>query len=317
MRVTPRSLAVLAAVFITACAGALRAENGLTGAAILNRPIAARASGMGRAFAAIPGDPESVMFNPAGPGFVTGNSLNVGYMNGFGGGAYGFAAAPIKINKFVLTPACIYYDSGKMSLTQADVVKGEVTAELDKTGIISAAYTPLPALSVGGSVKFTSINLAQTASASARQYDLGVLWKLENGLSFGAASLNNGGDIKFEQKGDPAPAALRAGLAYKLNITQLYLLDTSADISYGDVVLTADWSRVLKEKGYYQSGLEFNMKMMQLAMLALRFGYMFNRAEEGFTFGFGVKTGSWNFDFGYEISKDLKSRHPAALSYKF
>ncbi len=309
--------AVLLTALLAVCTRSLQAENGLTSAPILNRPIAARASGLGRAFTAIPGDTESVMFNPAGPGFITGTAIYLSYMNGFAGGNYGFTAATVKINKLVLTPAFIYYDSGKMNLTQADVVKGEVTAELDKTGIISAAYTPIPALSVGGSVKFTAINLAQTASASARHYDLGVLCKLENGLSFGAASLNNGGDIKFEKVGAPAPSTLRAGLAYKMELTPPNLFDPTADISYGDILLTTDWSRVSKEKGYYQSGFEFNMKMMQSIMLALRLGYLFDRSEEGFTFGFGVKTGNWNFNFGYEESKDLESRHPVSLSYEF
>lgn len=313
----PRCCSVFLASVLAFCPGALRAENGLTGASNLNRPIAPRASGMGRAFTAIAGDPESVMFNPAGPGFMSGTAVAIAYMNGFGGGSYGFAAAPIKIQKLVLTPAYLYYDSGKMNLNIANVSLGAVTAELDRTAIISAAYAVLPELAVGGSVKFTSINLAQTASASAQHYDLGILCKLKNGLSFAAASLNNGGDIKFEAQGDPSPSMLRAGLAYKLEINPPNRFDSSADISYGDIILAADWSRVLKEEGFYQAGLEFNMKMPQAVMLALRAGYLFAREEEGVTFGVGVKTGAWIFNFGYETAKDLESRRPVSLSYEF
>ncbi|MDO8804939.1 MAG: PorV/PorQ family protein [Elusimicrobiota bacterium] len=307
----------LGAVLITFAAAGARSESGLTGAPILNRPIGARSSGMGRAFTAVPGDAESVMYNPAGLAFVPGLRACVSYMNGFDWGNYGFAAVPVKVGGLVLTPAFLYFNSGKMELNLSDGTSGNVVAELDMVSMLSAAYKPLPEFAVGATVKRTTIELAETASASALHYDLGALYAMKSGLSLGAALLNNGQAVKFEEKGDPAPAAIRAGFSYKFEINPPNLLDRSADISYCDVVITSDWSRVVKEKGYYQSGLEMNMKMRNSIFLSLRAGYLFGRPEEGITFGVGIKSGRWDFGFGFETAKKLDSRRPVSLSYEF
>ncbi|HAH32103.1 MAG TPA: hypothetical protein DCL44_07305 [Elusimicrobia bacterium] len=297
--------------------GRARAESGLTGAAILNRPIGTRSSGMGRAFAAVPGDAESVMYNPAGLGFVSGTGAYMSYMNGFGGGRYGFAAAPIKLKNFVLTPALLYYDSGKMNLDLSDGTSGSVTAELDKVGMISAAFKPLKNLAIGGTLKFTGINLAETASVSLRHYDFGLLYSMSKGFSFGAAVLNNGDAVKFVETSDPAPKTTRVGIAYKVELKPPNLMDSSADVSYSELVLTSDWSRVVNEKGYYQSGLELNMKMPYSMFLSFRVGYLMDRSEEGLTFGLSIRKDKWNFGFGCETSKDLDSRLPVSVSYEF
>lgn len=315
--IMPRRDVLFALGVFMFCPVLARAEQGLTGAPILNRSAGARSSGMGRAFTGVPGDAESVMYNPAGPGFIEGNSFYASYMNGFGGGNYGFAAMPLKTGNFMLTPAFLYYNSGRMFLNLSDGTSGSVTAELDKVGMISAAYALRPELMMGGTLKFTNINLAETASASARHYDLGLLYRMENGFSFGAASLNNGGDIKFEAIGDPSPKTLRAGVCYKVELNPPNLLDRSADISYSDLVLTADWSRTVKEKGYYQYGLEMNMKMPGGLLLSFRGGYLMNRPDEGLTLGLGLKTGKWTFGFGYETAKALDARHPVSASYEF
>ena len=318
MRILPALAAsfFLAAGFTLNPAGA-RGEAGLTAAPILNRPVGARSSGMGRAFTAVPGDAESVMYNPAGLAFATGLKAHVSYMNGFGGGAYGFAAVPVKAGNFVLTPAFLYYNSGTMRLNLSDGTSGDVTAELDTVSMLSAACKPLPDLAVGATLKRTAIELAETASASGLHFDFGALYAPTKSLSFGAAALNNGGAVKFEEKGDPAPATLRAGVSYKVVVDPPNLLDRSADISYLDIVIASDWSRVVKEKGYFQSGLEMNMKMPNSLFLSLRAGYLFNRPEEGFTFGFGLKSGPWDFGFAFEAAKKLESRRPVSLSYEF
>ena len=129
MRILPSICAILfVAAALALGAGRAYAESGLTGAPILNRPVGARSSGMGRAFAGVPGDPESVMYNPAGLAFVPETGAYMAYMNGFGGGSYGFVAVPLKLKKLVLTPALQYYDSGKMNLDLSDGTSGSVTA---------------------------------------------------------------------------------------------------------------------------------------------------------------------------------------------
>ncbi len=316
MRSLRRRALFLSAAFFALNAGSARAGGGLTGASLLTRPIGARASGMGRAFTAVPGAAESVMYNPAGPGFAAGNEVYMAYMNGFAGGSYGLAAVPLRLGGLVLTPACLYYDSGKVEL-ETQGVRETVTAELDKVAMVSGAYEPVKGLAVGGTVKFTSLRLAEAASASVTHFDLGALYRAGGGLSVGAASLNNGGDVKFEEQGDPSPATLRAGLAYRTELDPANLFDNAADVAYSELIVTADWSRTVKEKGCYQAGLELNMKMAGELLLSLRAGYLFNRPQESLTLGFGVKKGQWDFGFGFEASKDLGSRYPVSITRKF
>lgn len=312
----PGAVFISAAVIMLAAGGAM-GDSGLTAAPILNRPVGARSSALGRAFTAVPGDAECSMYNPAGLAYVPGFRPYAAFMNGFSGGSYGFMSAPFKYKKFVLAPAFLYYNSGSMNLNLSDGTTGRVTAELDKVSMLSAAFMAGPRLALGATVKRTAIDLAETASASSFNYDLGVLYAMKNGLSLGAAVLNNGQGIKFEEKSDPAPRAIRAGLSYKLVLDPPNSLDRSADISYCDIVFASDWSKVIKEKGYFQSGMEVNMKMPHSILLSLRAGYLFSRSEEGLTFGLGIKNGGWNLGFGFETSKNLDNRRPVSLSYEF
>lgn len=308
---------VLLSALLFAAAGSAAAESGLTGAPILNRPVGARSSAMGRAFTAVPGDPEALLYNPAGLAFVEGFSPHVSYMNGFSGGSYGFLAAPVKFRNFVLTPAYHYYNSGTISLNLTDGTVGSVTAELDQVALLSAAYRPAPGLALGATLKRLDIDLAETASADALSVDVGALYRLNSSLSFGAAVLNTGQEIKFEEDADPSPRALRAGVAYKMVPRKPNFMDPSADISYSDLLFTADWSKVIKEDSYFQTGLEVNMLLPQSILLSLRAGYLFDREEEGLTFGFGFKSGRWTFAFGFETPKKLDARRPVSVSYDF
>ncbi|OGS46845.1 MAG: hypothetical protein A3J79_14420 [Elusimicrobia bacterium RIFOXYB2_FULL_62_6] len=316
-----RILTALAVLFplaaLLAAPGRAFAEGGLTGAPILTRPIGARSSGMGRAFTAVSGGGESLMYNPAGAGFVQGNEVYLSYMNGFDGGAYGLAAAPLKLKTFVLTPAFLYYNSGTMNLNLSNGTVGSVTAESDKVIMVSGAFQPMPDLAVGGTIKFTSINLAETASASAKHIDFGGIYRATERLTFGAASLNNGDEIKFESQGSPAPSTLRAGAAYKFKLNPPNLLDRTADVTYSDIMVTADWSKTVKERAYLQAGFEMNMEIAKMVTLAARAGFLLDRAQEGLTFGLGVKKDKWTFSFGYEAGKDMNARYPVSISREF
>ena len=107
------------------------------------------------------------------------------------------------------------------------------------------------------------------------------------------------------------------GAAYKYELNPPNLPDSSADVSYSDIILTLDWSRTAEEKGYYQSGFEMNMQMPRSVFLSLRVGYLMGRTEEGLTFGFGLKNKRWSFGLGFEAGKELDPRRPFSVSYEF
>ncbi len=292
------------------------ADSGLTAAPVLNRPVGARSSAMGRAFAAVPGDPEGLMYNPAGLAFITAPRPYAAYMNGLVGG-YGLVAAPFPVKGFVITPAFLYYNSGSMGLNLSDGTSGNVTAELDQVPMLSAAYRPIPRLAVGATVKRASIELAEAASAASVNFDAGAMYLIGHGFSAGASLMNAGQGMKFEDASDPAPRTLRAGLAWKLVPGKPNFMDPSADITYSEFIVTTDWSKTVKEDSRLQSGLETNMALPYGVTLSLRGGYLFSRDEEGATFGFGIKRGRWAFDFGFETAGELGTRRPVSLSYQF
>jgi hypothetical protein len=306
-------------IVISLLASSASASSGLTGAPVLNTPIGARSTGMGRAFTAIPGDPETINYNPGALAFARGTNVSATYMSGFLDGSYGFLAAPVQLGAFVLTPAYFLFDSGSIDLKFSDPAKTPVTvtAESDKVVYLSAAWQPAAGLGIGATVKRASLELAETASASATLYDIGVLYSGKGGLSLGASLLNSGGDIKFETQGDPAPRTKKAGASYKFDINPPDLLDPGEDIIRCEMLLSADWTRTDEEKGYYQGGTEIKMTIPRNLAFAFRLGYLAGRDSAGMTYGLGLRVKSLGIDFSFTPSEALDSVSQATLSYKF
>lgn len=293
------------------------AASGLTGAPVLNTPIGARSSGLGRAFTAVPGDPEAVNYNPAALAFAGKTRISATYMSGYLDGGYGLLSVPVPLGPVVLTPAFMFFNSGKMDLNLSDGTRATVTAESDRVAYLSAAWRPLPRLGLGATLKRASLELAEAASASSVHYDLGVLYSAANGFSFGAALLNSGQDIKFEDSGDPPPVTRRAGASYRFNVTPPNLFDPGADIVESDMLLTADWSRTDKEKGYYQGGAEANMTLDGGVVFTVRLGYLAGRDSAGTSYGLGVAGSDLGLDCSFVPSDSLDTVSQATLTYKF
>jgi len=293
------------------------AAPGLTGAPVLTTPIGARSSGLGRAFTAVPGDPEAINYNPGALAFAERTELSATYMSGYLDGSYGLLSAPLPLGSFVLTPAYMFFNSGKMDLNLSDGTRATVTAEQDKVAYLSAGWRPRPELGVGFTLKRASLELAEAATATSLHYDLGVLYSAKSGLSLGAAYLNAGGKIKFEERGDPPPVTRRLGASYKMEVTPPNLLDPGAEITYSDVLFSADWSRTDRDKGYYQGGVESNMTLSGGAIFSLRLGYLAGRDSGGMTYGLGIGGRNWGLDCSFAPSDSLDTVSQATLNYRF
>lgn len=307
----------LALALYAACAGRASAEAGLTAAAFLNAPLGARSAALGQAFTAVPGDVESLNYNPGALAFVPGSGVSASYLSGFNDAEHSFIAAPLKFGNLVLTPAYLHFTGGSMNLNLSDGTTGKVTAEDDRTIYISGAYRLRKDLGLGVTLKQTRSVLAETASASSLNYDFGALYKLGGGLSLGASLMNSGGGFKFEEKGDPAPAVQRLGAAYRVEMRPANLLDPSTDLLFCEAGFTADWISVYRDKGYYQAGVELSMGMSADLTLDLRAGYLFDRPGEGMTFGLGLRRNKWNFDYSLGTDKELSARQQVTLGYRF
>jgi len=272
---------------------------------------------MGRAFTAVPGDPEAINYNPGALAFAQGVNVSATYISGLLDGSYGLLAAPVPVGMFVLTPAYLFFNGGPIDLNLSDGTKARVTAESDKVAYLSAGMRPIPELGVGVTLKRASLRLAEAASASSTHFDIGALYAMKNGLSFGAAYLNSGGDIKFEAQGDPPPRTKRLGASYKFDVNPANLFDRGADITYCNVLLAADWSRTDKENGFYQGGVESNMTLAGDLIFTIRLGYLAGRSSAGMTYGLGLSGKSWNLDCSFAPSATLDTVSQATAGYKF
>lgn len=317
MKKPSATLFCLSLALCAACAGRAAADSGLTAAPALNAPMGARPAALGQAYTGVPGGAESLNYNPGALAFVRGLSVSAAYLRGFEDSVHGFIAAPFKFGALVLTPGYLYFTGGDIDLDLTGGTTGKVKAEEDRTAYASAAYRLSERLGLGFTLKHTRIVLAEAASASALNYDFGALYVLESGLSLGASYMNTGSGFKFEEKRDPAPAVKRLGAAYRLEINPPNLLDKSADLVFCEALFSADWIGLHKDKGYYQAGAELKMGMTRDLTMDLRAGYLFNRPEEGVTFGFGLFRDKWSFDYSLGAAKDLNSRQQASLGYKF
>jgi len=310
-------LLYLALALCAACAESAAAGPGLTAAPALNAPIGARSAALGQAFTAVPGDAESLNYNPGALAFAPGSAVSASYLRGFGGISQSFIAAPLKFKDLVLTPGYMYFSGGDMNLNLSDGTKGKVTAEADGTVYVSAAYLLDGRLGLGATAKRTRVELAETASASAMNYDLGALYALGGGFTAGASYMNTGQGLKFEKKGDPAPAVKRLGAAYKLKFEQPHLFDPGSEALSCDLMVTADRIDAYRDGTYYQAGAELTTQLIGDFDVSLRIGYLFDRPAEGLTLGFGLREGRMALAYYFGPSKEINARQQFSLTYMF
>ncbi|MCM2268034.1 MAG: PorV/PorQ family protein [Elusimicrobiales bacterium] len=293
------------------------AEPGLTAAQSLTAPLGARSAAMGQAFTAVAGGAESLNYNPGALAFSRGFSVTASYLRGFDDAGHSFIGAPLALGAVVLTPGYMHFNAGDIDLNLSDGTTGKVNAETDSAVYACAAWRLGGRLGLGATVKSVRLELAETATASSMLYDFGALYSAGRGLTFGAALLNTGRGFKFEEASDPAPALKRLGAAWQVEINPPNLLDPSTDLVYSDAVLSADWISPYKDRGYYQAGAELNMEMTMGLLVSLRAGYLFDRAAEGMTFGFGFAGKKLALDISFDTGKELNARQQAGLTYKF
>lgn len=291
------------------------AESGLTGAPILQKTMGARAIGMGSAFVAVPDPSNAFSYNPAAIGAGSGHTLATTYEKGLAGDNFGFLQYTKGMPWGGIGAGILYYNSGAINLNLTSGAGGSVTAQEDTVAMFGMALKPVQGLFLGGTYKYVRLNLAEQFHATSHQADAGVLWRITNVLSVGAALQNMGGEIKFESVGDPPPTTIRIGAACHLSSFDIRKIDPSVDIIDTDITLTADWVKIKSEKESPRVGFELAMRPSYMGTVFLRVGYLFNRDIKSMTYGCGFKHKKFVFDFGIEISKNLSN--PLHISLTF
>lgn len=290
-----------------------RAEIAQIGAATLRRPLGARASAMGQAFAGADGGIDSLGYNPAGLTSAANPVIQTAYTHGIIDDHFSYGAYAHPFAAFTLAAGLLYYDAGTISLNLSNGANGNVKAQQDFAALAAIGFKLIPGLSAGILAKFYRLNLAQTATARGYAMDGGLLWKLaKTGIGLGAAIQNLGPDVKFEQNGDPLPLTLRFGASYRFLGPDDAILSGSPNF-----LLNLDGVKVRDSETTAGAGVELSLPYSDYGSAALRLGSAFNSPSDSATIGFGIKESRFIFDYAVGVKRAVNNMHHFSLGFKF
>ena len=294
---TSRKLAVLVAVLVAALVAVLPSASlaqGTSGAQFLGVGIGARAVGMGGAYTSIVDDGTALHWNPAGLARVDGHRLMLSHVSWLSDAQYQYASYARPFGR----DAAI-----GVALEQGGADPWDNTGEGsfepgDFAGIVGYGRRMTADLGVGADLKFLSSSL-DDRGASSVAVDLGVLYRVNDDTSVGAAVRNLGPGLTFISDSDPLPATLAVGVSHR----------------WHDVLLSMDLEKINDLGATTRIGAEY----APVQYLALRGGWIGGdeTALSGLTGGVGVNWNErWAVDYAYR-SSDLGGTHQFALSTGF
>lgn len=271
-----RLIPYLVAALATACvAGA--ADAGSSAAAFLKIGVGARAVGMGEAQAAAAEGPEALYWNPAGLAVNSRRAVSFTHNEWLEDVRYEY----LGLSYPLFNLGTIGFSAGRVGmgkLTGRDE-QGNYTGEFGASDmVLSLGYARrlFNFLAVGAAAEYISSKI-EDESASAFAGSVGAVGELPlPGLAVGVSASNIGGEMKFIDKGDPLPLALRGGVAYLLpfggeNNELMVAVDAVKFNDRDDVMVN--------------TGVEYWF----MKTIAARAGYKGNYDEDGLTGGLGFK----------------------------
>lgn len=290
-------------------------EEGTTGLSALELPLGARPLGMGRAFVAVPGDLQGLLYNPAG--VATRDSAGLTFSRYQGASDLdvngNYVAGSVPVLGGVLTAAFNYEDLGEIELTGGSP---EPLGTADLRNIVavgSFGVDVTEAIALGASAKYLSSDLG-AGEGTGFAFDAGALVRpvSDFDLTLGAAVLNVGPDIEFdiddelggetEGAGDPLPSRLRWGAA-------LVLRGTGDDVEAGNsdygFLLATDVEHNLRELG--DVSLHAGGELDYRRIVTVRGGFVRlvnsfgGESANGFSLGAGVRWQQLRVDVAREI----------------
>lgn len=285
---------------------------GMPAAQFLNLGFGARALGMGEAFTAVADDASCVYYNPAGLA-LGGDGRYLSFAH-----AWHVQETAVSQAAFMRRPYAVsltYFSAGELEGRDALAnPTGNFTARDLALGV--SRGVKLGPLAAGGTVKVVSQRI-KSSGATAFAADLGLLYGAGR-YSFGAALLNFGTRVKFEDEGFPLPLKLKFGAAAKVTPKLLAAADLELP-NYGQAALRLGGEYRGLEGIALRLGWRTSSTAQRDAILGRDLGDTAGGVDAmyGFFAGVGFEYAGFALDYALLPYGDLGSAHRFSLGVKF
>ncbi|MFH1851937.1 MAG: PorV/PorQ family protein [Candidatus Neomarinimicrobiota bacterium] len=273
----------------------------------------ARAAGMAGAMTTIEMGSSSLFFNPAGLAQLA-HSIDVTassnrWLAGIDHTNFSLAFNPFNNRYGVVGISVQAVDYGEIQGTQEwGNDKGYIDTEIFNPTAYAAGIGYAKALSdmfsVGGQLKITDQHLGDFVVETERSdslkmkhyeekaiaFDFGTIFKTGfKSIIFGMAIRNFSNEVKYEESGFQLPLTFSLGLSADL-------FDFLPSLKFGShLYCSIDAVHARSYPEYFNLGFEYQLT----DLLAFRYGYLHNRDERSYSFGFGVNVFGAVFDYSY------------------
>lgn len=262
----------------------------------------ARAGAIGGAFAAVGGNAETLLYNPAGLSKIGKNQATFGYTKHFENVNQKYLGIVLKQGYGLIINTV---NSDNIKRTTISNPTGSGLGEFEITDwLLSIGYGKLykdGLMGFGIAGKYISESI-DNYNAKAIAVDLGVIIYMQDydlPLNIGLAIQNMGTKAKFQSEREDLPVNIKTGIAWNFLESGLLAVDMNVP-KYG--------------KTTFHIGSEYEA----LKKLILRIGYNGrNETDSGITFGVGFKHEKFSFDYAFIPYGDLGNNHIIGLSFEF
>jgi hypothetical protein len=281
-------------IILLALSTFVRAET--SGLSLLRNEHGARQAAMGAAAAALTGDVNATVYNPAAADGIDQFTASFGHTVfweniRFESGYFAIGLWPKLVMHGGLRLATIDEIESRTGAT--DEPDGLFDSH-DMTGKLGVSYTVSDKVSAGLSAGWVFEEIGGVRG-SQLNFDLGVIGRINDKASVGASVTGLGGDLNLSNSGSigsrdiPLPTTWRLGGSYRM----------------GTLVTVADFV-LLDSKGHLHLGAE---KMLR-KQFGLRAGYMTGYDSKGFTAGASFSMRNVTVDYAFlPFSNNLGSSH--------
>ncbi|MBI5471510.1 MAG: PorV/PorQ family protein [Ignavibacteriae bacterium] len=280
-------------------------NSGASGAQFLSIGVGARAMGMGGAYTTVANDPTALYWNPAGITRAKGIEFLAAHTNWAADISHYFAGATVPLtSQLTVGAGAIVLSSGEIEITTVEQPRGtgETYEARDLAAVAALAWAATEQLTFGVTFKYIHQEISSLASSGVA-FDAGVQFNTEFHSVQVALSVSNlgaqrgfsGKELEFQQT-PPYPGAEPIRAAYyntPFSLPLTYRAGICAEMFEvingiaGDqrFLVAVDLEQTSDNLEKFHGGMEYAWH----ELFFVRTGYIFNAAELGINFGFGVR----------------------------